>query len=432
MLIEFSVENFRSIRDRQTLSLVANNAEKGLSDNVINVDLPGLAGVSLLKGAAIYGANASGKTNLLLAMKFMEEFVSSSATDMKPEQTISVVPFRLDEACSGLPSEFEVVFVHKEVRYRYGFAADSTRVRSEWLYSYPQGKPRRMFERTYIDQEERHHFESGQSFKKGKDLESKTRQNALYVSVGAQFDHEQLTDVYSWFETYLRTINLSVEGEGISSYVTAAGMKKSKTVREFILSALKHADIGIENAVVRTKPFREADFPFPDDLSEDARERLLNKFREVELLNVTFGHRAGSDRELIQFAYEDESAGTQKFFTLLGPLQATLTYGYTVFMDEIGASMHPLLTRELIKLINSERMNTTGAQLIFTTHDATLLDGDLLRRDQVWFTEKDYDGATKLVPLSAYKPRKNEALQKGYLAGRYGAIPLLTGDLGSE
>lgn len=428
MLIEFSVANFRSIRDRQTLSLVANNSENELPGNVIDVDLPGLAGVSLLKGAAIYGANASGKTNLLLAMKFMREFVTSSATDIKPKEAISVVPFRLDEAYSCSPSEFEVVFFHKETRYRYGFVADATRVASEWLYSYPQGKPRKMFERTFIDQEGGYLFEFGPSFKKGKDLESKTRQNALYLSVGAQFDHEQLTDVYNWFRQYLKVLNLSIEGAGIPLYVTAAAINESQPFRDFIFRALKHADIGIESAVVSSKPFDPAEFQFTD-LPEDFRKIFFEKFGETETLDVKFLHKTGHDERLIEFPYEDESAGTQKFFTLIGPLRATLEYGYTVFMDEIGASMHPLLTRELIKLINNEKTNTTGAQLIFTTHDSTLLDGDLLRRDQVWFTEREHDGATTLIPLTDYKPRKNEALQKGYLAGRYGAIPLFAGDL---
>jgi uncharacterized protein len=426
MLIEFKVTNFRSIRDIQTLSLVASKTDKELPECLIERDLPGLSGVRFLKGAAIYGANASGKSNVIAAIRFLSSFVRYSATRVQPGDLTGAEPFKLDRDSSGKPSEFEITFVVEGVRYVFGLSITPKRVIEEYLISYPKGVPQRWYHRTFNAEKNIYEWEkSSASFKHDKSLRDKARENSLFLSVGPQFNHEQLTGVFNWFKNNLEFLNLSAENVRISPRFTADLMDKPAH-HDRIISLLRSADFGVADAQITKKEISVEELRkrvHPSRLAEfEDKKGTLKTPTAVE---IKLTHEAeGLDPIAFNFRNE-ESAGTRRFFSLVGPWTDILENGYTVFIDEIETSLHPILVKELLKLLFCSKNNTRGAQVVFTTHNPVLLDTAVLRRDQIWFTEKTPAGETHLYPLTDYKPRKDEALAKGYLAGRYGAIPYL-------
>ncbi|MFC1452817.1 ATP/GTP-binding protein [Verrucomicrobiota bacterium] len=423
MLIEFKVENFRSFRESQTLSLISSNYEKSLPGNVIDRQLPGLASARYLRGAAVYGGNASGKSNLLEAIQFMAGFVRNSATRLKPEDKTGAQPFLLDQDSRTRPSRFEVTFVISGVRYQYGFALTDERVTDEFLVAYPNGLAQRWFDRTY-DQEDQTYVWSNSAahFRLDKALRDKTRANGLFLSVGPQFNNEQLAAVYNWFAQELRFLNLGGDA-GLSPVYTASVVEKSGEGLPRIMRLLQSADFGVTGAAAERKEIPMKQFTpevLPQlDLAQFDKDGQTVSFYDVKVQH----HAAGMPDQDLDFA--QESAGTRRLFALAGPWIDILESGYTVFVDELETSLHPILVRAFLQLLFCEQNNPNGAQVIFTTHNPILLDNTLLRRDQVWFTEKGKDGATHLYPLTDYKPRKGESLAKGYLSGRYGAIPFL-------
>ena len=424
MLIEFKVANFRSIREEQTFSLVAGKAHKELAANVIDRELPGLSGVRVLKGAAIFGANASGKSNMVAAMRFVTGFVQRSATVIQPGDSTGVEPFKLDRESSAKPSEFEVTFVSRGVRFVFGFAATSTRVLEEYLIAYPKGAPQRWYHRTFNSEKGLYEWaKPSTAFKHDRSLQDKTRENGLFLSVGPQFNHPQLTEVFNWFKNSARFILLNPEARMYSQFSVEMLMKPPHYER--IIGLLRSADLGVAGANIVQKDFEVE--VFKKTFTEAALVQLEKKgsLRPGQLVEVSLTHQAeGKEPVALDFDAE-ESAGTRRFFALLGPWIDILENGHTVFVDEIEISLHPVLVKELLKLVFNNQSNPKGAQVIFTTHNPILLDGSLMRRDQVWFTEKSAAGATQLYPLTDYQPRNDEALAKGYLAGRYGAIPFL-------
>ncbi len=424
MLIEFKVKNFRSIRDEQTLSLVATKANKELPDNVIDTPLKGLAGLQFLKGAALYGANASGKSNVLLALKFFANLVENSATELKPGDPTGTEPFKLDQNCIADPSEFEVTFESNGVRYLYGITATPQRIIDEYLYAYPEGRAQCWCDRTYSSKLNSYEWKkpSG-AFKQDSKLQEYTKENVLFLSQGADLNHQQLTKVYMWFKTKLRFLNLGADG-GVSPGITlqrlSDGLKKKQ-----ILTLLKSADFNISDIKVTEHELdiESIKSKLPPELLSKLMEKGNDKKFSTKEINFEHEDNKGS---LVPMDFEDEeSAGTQRFFSLLGPWLDTLEEGYTVFIDEIDTSLHPLLVRELLKLLFCAENNQSGAQILFTTHNPVFLDKTLLRRDQIWFTEKDDAGATTLYPLTDYKERGEAAIGKRYLAGVYGGIPFL-------
>lgn len=426
MLIEFKVSNFRSIRDLQTLSLVSMNADKGLRQNLIDTRMPGISSLRFLKGAALYGANASGKTNLLEALYFVSFFIETSASRLGPGQPIPVQPFKLDAATRLAPSQFEVTCVANGVRYVYGFTVTRERVLEEYLDAYPKGLPQHWYHRRWdVDAAAYEWVRSETHFRVPVDLQERTRENALFLSVAAMFNAEQVLPLHGWFQRSLRFVSL---GTGSWSDPSATmQMHEQAEYRDRIVRFLSNADTGI---VSMTSTLLEVD-------AHDASPWLLREQlrtygsargagpSHMRDLEIALGHRAAGEDPIPLAFPAEESAGTVRFLSLIGPWLDMLDNGYTVCVDEIDTSMHPLLVRELLRLVFSDGHNTRGAQIIFTTHNPLLLDATLMRRDQIWFTEKTMQGATHLYPLTEYKPRKDEALARGYLAGRYGGIPFI-------
>jgi uncharacterized protein len=424
MLIELKVANFRSIREEQTFSLVAGKTDKELASCVIDRELPGLSGVRFLKGAAIYGANASGKSNVIEAMAFVTSFVQHSATKLQPGDPTGAEPFKLDRDSASKSSDFEITFVAENDRFVFGFSVTPNRVVDEYLVAYPKGAPQRWYHRTFNAEKNAYEWaRPSTTFKHDKSLEEKTRDNSLFLSVGPQFNHAQLTQVFNWFKNSVRFIRLSADAM-LHPRFTAELVAKP-THHDRIMTLLKSADIGVVDAQIQEKEFDME--VLKKTLSESVlatleKDGYLKSRKQVEI-NLT--HKAdGMGPVALDFDGE-ESAGTRRFFSLIGPWTDILDNGHTVFVDEIETSLHPLLVKELLKLLFCRKNNPKGAQVVFTTHNPILLDGTLIRRDQVWFTEKSPVGATHLYPLTDYQPRKDEALAKGYLAGRYGAIPFI-------
>jgi uncharacterized protein len=414
MLVEFRVKNFRSLRDEQVLSLVASK-DKTLQDtHTLSTGLK--AAPSLLCSAVVYGANASGKSNLIKALLYMRGVVLESATVIQPSQTYAVQPFRLDDRSASEPIAFEITFILDDVRYQYGFAMTAQRIVSEHLLVYKAFKPQRWFDRHFDAERGKDVYDFGPGLKGAKSLwEGATRPNALFLSMAVQLNSEALRPVFDWFSTGLVIFNEQVH---LSPHMSIQMLKQAEG-RKQICDFLTAADISIADIEVVTQKV-----PGQAVHVDLAAGKTDVRTEEVEQDQLLFSHITEQGRAV--FDLMDESSGTRALLFLTGPVLDILKKGLTLVIDELNTSLHPLLVRELVRLFHRPEVNTGGAQLIFTTHDTSLLDApNLFRRDQVWFVEKAQDQASTLVALSEFSPRKNEALERGYLMGRYGGVPFM-------
>jgi AAA15 family ATPase/GTPase len=429
MLLQFSFSNFRSFRGLQSLNLVAGNRDKLLPENCITPNLPGLTGKLLRwnKGAAIYGANASGKTTVLEALEALADMVKLSAKLTDPKEPIAQIePFALDPAAAAEPTAFVVSFIQDGVRYEYRVAATRERIIHESLRSFPTSQEEEWFTRDWSEDAGAHLFgpDRPKSFKRDQVLEKRTLPNALHLSKLVSENDKQVEPVFRWFKERLRFLDLSARsrfGDGFSMHQ----ISDNTPLKARILDLLRHADIGVTGASVREEPRDEAELArvlklIPEDKREDFKKA---KWLQTELL-----HRGPSGAS-VPLAWDAESAGTHRLFALAGPWLDILQKGYVVCIDELETSMHPLMVRELLRLFFSDKENANRAQILFTTHNPLLLDPTLIRRDQVWFADKDDGGASHIYPLTDYEPRQGESLVRGYLAGRYGAVPFIPSGL---
>lgn len=419
MLVEFRVKNFRSLRDEQGLSLVASKDQTLQDTHTLATGLKAVP--ALLRSAVIYGANASGKSNLIKALQYMRGVVVESATVIQPGQVYAVQPFRLDAGSAKEPTEFELTFILDRVRYQYGFAMTPQRIVREHLLVYKAFKPQRWFERHFDAVSGKDVYDFGPGLKGAKHLwEGATRPNALFLSMAVQLNSEALRPVFDWFANSLVIFN---EQAQLSPQASIQMLKQAEG-RKQICDFLSAADISIADieVVTRKVPRQAVHFDLVASKTEVRTE-------EVEEDLLRFSHVTAQGKAIFDFM--DESNGTRNLLLLSGPVLNILRKGLTLVIDELDTSLHTLLVRELVRLFHRPQVNTGGAQLIFTTHDTSLLDAaDLFRRDQVWFVEKDRDQASALVALSEFSPRKNEALERGYLMGRYGGVPFLNPTLG--
>lgn len=404
MLIEFSVTNFRSIRDTQTLSMAASKYDKELVEtNCTETPVVGLP--RLLRSAVIYGPNAAGKSNLLKALGFMQNFVLQSHS-LQEGAMINVAPFALSGDTKDEPSEFEIFFMQDDIRYQFGFSVNRLRVIKEWLYSYPKGRVKRLYERAF-DPELNDYKWYDPSLTGPKDLWKKsTRTNALFLSTAIHLNSEQLKPVFNWFRSCLAVVLPGSEINRSHSITQCATDEGRKSIMEFMNAAdLSIAGIEVHRVAVTSETLQEP------NLTE--RPSLIR-----------FQHKSDSG-EFLTLDLKEESDGTQKLFRYAGPLIDVLEKGNILVVDELDTSLHPLMVRFLISLIHNPAINKHNAQLVFTTHDTSVLDPELYRRDQIWFVEKAKDQSSRLYPLSDFSPRKGEALERNYLHGRYGALPFI-------
>jgi uncharacterized protein len=425
MFIEFSVANFRSIKEKQTFSMVAAKSYKEHAQFVIESadgKVP-----DLLSVAAIYGANASGKTNFIRALAFMRKFVVSSQQKMQVGETIEdIKAFLFTGITRNAPSEFEIVFVNDNIRYQYGFTATVERVMDEWLIAYPVRK-QNWFYRSYDPEMKKYKWSFGEKFvggEKEKDIwKNSTRDNGLFLSAAVQLNNVQLKPVFEWFQKKLLIVKDVGELSIFSSFEQCVDdARKLKQILELVKAA--------DPSIIRLEPKKVDIIQHPrfNKFPKEMQKQFLNDKNKVFAATIICVHQ-GSGGEELKLDLGEESQGTQNIFSLAGPLLDVLDAGQTVVIDEINNSLHPLLVRKLIDVFNNKNINKKNAQLVFSTHDTSLLDKDLFRRDQIWFTEKDEANSTKIYPLTDFSVRTDEAFGKGYLHGRYGAIPYFTGEL---
>jgi len=432
MLIEFKVANYRSIREEQSLSMIA-SADKELPQNLISCDhVPGMKGIKLVKAVALYGANASGKSNIVAALRFFAEFVRDSATKLQPGAPTGAQPFKLDPACLTQSSKFEITSVINGIRTLYGLELTRERVTSEYLVAYPKGRPQVWFERDWEEKKRKYTWsKSASHFKHDNALREMTRENSALVSVAAQFNQSEAHHLWEWLADRTRLLDLGV---GIPNLKFSTALLADKESGELLVKALRRADLGIIAA--RLKPSSKSFLdklrerivePAPRQSKREARltAQLLSSVSLPEGAEPELLHKSNGGDEVPFDFNKEESTGTRRMFSLLGEWIWFRRERRFLALDEIETSLHPWLVRELLVTALETKQEKDVSQLLFTTHNPLLLDQTLLRRDQIWFTEKDQEGATRLYPLTDFKPRKDESLVKGYLAGRYGGIPFI-------
>ncbi|WP_405642039.1 ATP/GTP-binding protein [Streptomyces uncialis] len=407
MLLRFRVANHRSIRDEHELSLIGTEFNEGTA-RATPLSARGRP-ITALPVLGIFGANASGKSNLLSAFGFMKEAVRSSFADWaKAPGKVPRESFRLDPVCGEETTLFEVDLLlgHDPVRYTYGFELSDDRVEAEWLHAYPHGKRNVWFDREAArgDDGGYEFVFKGTGFKgRRDDLVALTRPNALFLSVGATLNDPQLSAVHRWFAENLWLVSPGAdiaERTGWTQRLLTES-KKADAHQDRVVRLLAVADLGLTGIDV-----------------------------DREGGGVKLRHRAPDGSEVAMDFYTEESLGTHAWFAFLGPLLTVLDTGAALLVDELDSSLHPTLAAEVVRLFQDPDANPRGAQLIFTTHDATLLGNAVLDRpldrDQVWIATKRRSGETELYALTDAKPRKEENLELGYLRGRYGGIPRIT------
>ncbi len=431
MILQFSVSNYRCFGKLQTLNLMASNQDKSLPDNCIIRDLPGLAGKRWIKGVALYGPNASGKTTMLEALEALAEMVKTSANMTDPKDPIpQIEPFALAPGQPESPTAFAVAFVAEGIRYEYRVAATCERIWHESLRAFPKAKEQLWFSRDWNAKSGSYAWspERPTDFDRDRQLEDYTLSNMLFLSKAMANNRTELEPVFRWFKERLKFLDLSEESRFVTLF-TLDKIQEQTPLHDRIVELLRYADLGVTGARIIEEPAPKEEMKkMLKNVPPDIQETILNQRRWIK---PELTHRGSGAAEL-PLPWESESAGTRRLFELAGPWLDIVSNGYTVCVDELEASMHPLIVRELLRLFFSATENQKGAQILFTTHNPLLLDATLLRRDQVWFTDKDADGEAHLYPLTDYSPRKGESLVRGYMSGRYGAVPFVpAGLLGS-
>lgn len=441
MLIEFNVSNYLSIKAPITLSMSASNSVKELEDNnegLNNVFLDNAGKSKFLKSAVIYGANGSGKSNLLSAIGFFRSFILTSSNDRQTDDEISTIPFLLSSETEHNPSSFEMVFVIDTIRFRYGFEATKEKITSEWLFGFDMNTSNK--ESSYFMRDKQEIRVFIKNFKEGKGLEDKTRANALFLSTVAQLNGEISNKIQNWFKIH---INIISGLEDATTGYTIGRFQDQKDFRKKIIDFIKIIDLGIEDIKIeetaldnlsKFSPKKKEDEKIAiliEELRKELKERM-KKGGDTKEISINAFHKKFNDAneliDTIALDFELESKGTQKLFGLLGPWFDTLEKGKILIIDELDSRLHTKLTTELLRVFQS-KINLKNAQLVFASHDTNLLRNDLFRRDQIWFTEKNEIGATDLYSLVEYKinqatsVRNDASFEKDYLIGKYGAIP---------
>jgi hypothetical protein len=354
---------------------------------------------------------------------------SASVTDPK-EPIRQVVPFALAPDRPESPTGYGVVFVNENVRYEYRVAATRSRVWHESLRAFPRIHEQLWFSRDWVPEKDAYEWTPDRptGFQRDATLEGYTLPNVLFLSKAIANNHTELEPVFRWFKDRLVFLDLSNRRGSLGMDFTAKQLVEKTPYASNILQLLRQADIGVTDAAIHE---RKPNNPELEQMSKLLPEPVREQVLKTRWMTPELSHRGPANRSL-PLPWDSESAGTHRLFALAGPWLDILNKGSVAFIDELETSMHPLIVRELLRLFFCEKENRNGAQLIVTTQSPLLLDPTLIRRDQVWFSDKDNDGISHFYSLMDYKPRQGESLVRGYLAGRYGAVPFIPrGLLGS-
>lgn len=422
MLVNFTFQNFRSFRDEKTLSMEAGSI-KELKESVIQKE-----SYRLLPAAVMYGANSSGKSNVLLALMTMRSVLLGSVR-LNPTDELYFQPFKLDLISANTPTSFEIQFLLDDVKYRYGFDYDKTHIRKEWLYEKCTGQREfNLFLR--VDNE----FEVSKTrFPEGIGKESATPSNRLFVSLVAQLNGAKSMCILDWFNNCNYLSGMDSQGyEGFTLQMFSNHLEGCRQALDFF----HHTQLGFNELLVTEKSFSDETISGKMQIPEALRSKLVEELKGKKIMEAKTTHNIYDEQGNVSgigtFDKDEmESEGTKKVIEMSGPIFDTLRLGKVLIVDELDAKLHPLLTRSILQLFMNPETNPHGAQLIFATHDTNLLNLAYLRRDQIWFTEKDKTESTDLYSLLEFKDengtkiRNDRSVQKDYINGRYGAIPFL-------
>ena len=445
MLVQFSVENFLSFDEEQVFSMVAASGDQHPTHLVPDVPRKG---ESLLRAAALYGANGAGKSNLVQAMRFAKNLIVEGT---RHTQTISVRPFRLGKDVSR-PSKFEFIFTTQGVLYNYGFRLNATRVLEEWLFATPKSHEVSYFQR-YLLPSGTEYFESGPALagrtKKRKQfldfVAQGTRPNQLFLTEALERNVVELSPVVNWFQKSLLILSAETPAAGLEMSV-----HENESLTDFLQAVLRNAGTGIDGVSTKEVIYDLDKLPLavPDEVRDQLRtqlaasdavvvnlygpqeERLILKRGERDqIMQVLLRMKhVGKDGRLVEFNMDEESDGTQRLINLVPALfMLKQNPDQVLIVDELDRRLHPFLSRFFIQAALDSDEEHRHNQLIVTTHDTNLLDLDLLRRDEIWFVEKDESGASHLYALAEFKTRPDLKIEKGYLNGRFGAVPFIRG-----
>lgn len=408
MLVRFLAENYLSFKGTAEFSMVASAITDEQADLISDDQVDG----KLLPVAALYGANASGKSNFLASLDFLRSAIRRSHKDGTPDSSIPVIPFALDPSREKAASRFEIEFLLGGSRHVYKVELNAKRILKESLQAYPLGRPQLWFQR------------EGQEFEFGKSLRGEnrataalTRENSLFLSAAATNNHEQLSQVFTYFSR-IRTSN-----RDDSAGIMFARWYKDYRGQAKVLDILKSADIGVCGVSLesREQPKEIGQFisEFRELLKKSFKDLPPDVLDDVSTVRLQHAGAVGS----ISLDFNLESAGTKAFIGILPAIVDTLDSGGVLILDELVEALHPILSQRIVGMFQNKETNPKGAQFIFSTHDTNLL--NVLRRDQVWFTQKNFAGESKLFPLTDFKTRKDDDVARDYLRGRYGALPFI-------
>lgn len=416
-LLQFTVGNYRSFHQAKTFSMVPNHIQDRPKESVV-VE----GDYKYLTTAAIYGANSSGKSNLVMALAVMDRMVLESVR-LNDKDSLDYDPFLLATASGIQPTHFEIVYVTEDGnRVRYGFEYTQEKIEKEWLFI----RRKNTDEQPYFVRDEEGIGIDETLFAEGTGLEEKTNDNRLFISLTAQLGGEISKGVLDFFQSGYNVIS-GLTSRGYAGLTEIQFQNKEEEAME-ALQFFKDLQLGFTD--IETSVY---DMPIPEDLPNEYKEQLKGK-KGIDVFSLH--HVYDPEGDIVgkqRFRFDNcESQGTKKLFELAGPLFDSLRHGRLLVIDELDAKMHPLISQHIIKLFSNPETNPHHAQLLFTTHDTNLLSSHLLRRDQIWFTEKDRTEATDLYSLmhivlpDGSKPRGDGNLERNYIKGRYGAIPYLT------
>lgn len=400
MITEFSFKNFISYKDKATLSMIANNI-KMLEENIVEFDER-----RILKTAVVYGANASGKTNIFKAItKFLLIIRNSNNFD---KNTILNIPFfKFDEESKNNLTEFEIKFIHNKNRYCYGFKADNISIHNEYLYSYPNGRETRVFERYNISE----YIFPQKEEALLKDIASKNMNNKLFLSTATNWNYSKTAEAYQFLASQVDTFsNL----EELKNMAFDSYLKNNNELKEFALKVLKETDFNIVDYEIKKV-----------EIPKELLRGMPDAFKQIVPLDtkaflVEFKHKNTET----QINFDEESLGTQMIFSIIPFIWEALKHSRTLCIDELDKSVHSDILNYIVKLFNDGEKNLNGSQLIFNTHNTNILSKKILRKDQIWFAEKNSEtGESKLESLNTKISRNTDNHEKKYRNGDYGAIP---------
>jgi uncharacterized protein len=420
MIIEFTVGNFLSFNDKRTINFEAKGISE-LKQNVIKYEK-----YKLLRSAVIYGANSSGKSNLVKALDQMRDNVLKSVK-LNDSDELDYLPFLLSDESESSPTFFEIIFLDNNNKYRYGFEYNLTEIINEWLFVGSTSKKEApLFIRT------KEGIGVSEKFVEGKGKEVSTNDNRLFISLVAQLGGNLSKQIIEWFKNY--NILSGLDHKDYNGFSLRMLQNKLDGCNES-LSLFQSLKLGFKDVQIDESEFNPLELPesFPKNL----KSKLIKELRGKTVVNLKTVHNKYDKNgnvigTVLLDKRDNESQGTNKIMDLAGPIFDTLMSGKLLIFDELDSKLHPLITTYIVNLFNDPKANPNNAQLLFTTHDTNLLSSDLFRRDQIWFTEKDEREQTDLYSMydvnlpDGTKIRNDANLEKNYIRGRYGAIPFIT------